>query len=208
MSCTVREVDTQRSSEYTIDPYRRDEESVSRLCHVHPEQGVDLECVLFRTGCTSSRVVQGLLPGIRPLWAAHLRAAFLVPGFETGKDVATGPPDPCCCLAALCKAGVPGRELSVELTSQSRPFRSCSARWPDKLQVGSQASSLGITSSVGLACGHRWRRCVRERHPARKEQERKPCDRCAVGGLLFRQPNSCECSREKSRLYLIRRDCG
>ena len=42
---TVREVDTHVSSILTIDPYRRDEESVSRLCHVHPEQGVDLECV-------------------------------------------------------------------------------------------------------------------------------------------------------------------
>ena len=35
----------------TIDPYRRDEESVSRLCHVHPEQGVDLECVIFFCTC-------------------------------------------------------------------------------------------------------------------------------------------------------------
>ena len=49
----AREVDTHVSSILTIDPYRRDEESVSRLCHVHPEQGVDLECVTFEQGRVS-----------------------------------------------------------------------------------------------------------------------------------------------------------
>ena len=87
----VREVDTHVSSILTIDPYRRDEESVSRLCHVHPEQGVDLECVTFEQGVPPFALLQGLLLGSRPVWAAHLRAAYAVPGLETGKAWPRGP---------------------------------------------------------------------------------------------------------------------
>ena len=101
--CTTREVDAQVGSRFTIDPYRRESASVSRLCHVHPEQGVDLECVLFRTGCTSPRVVQCFLPGSRPLRAALMRAAFFVPGLETDRVVAMWhPPFHRCCMAILC----------------------------------------------------------------------------------------------------------
>ena len=208
--CTVREVDAQVSSKFTIDPYRRESASVSRLRHVHPEQGVDLECVLFRTGCSSPRVVQCFLPGSRPLRAALLRAAFLVPGLETDWVVAMWhPPFHRCCMAILCKVGVPGRELSVELTSQSQPFLSCSAHWPDKLPG---RAFMQVASEIP----HRWASLagidgggVSERDIQHKKSRNAHFAIAAQWEICsFVQPNSF-CSRVErvSCSYLIRRDC-
>ena len=181
----AREVDTHVSSILTIDPYRRDSTSVSRLCHVHPEQGVDLECVTFEQGVPPFALLQGLLLGSRPVWAAHLRAAYAVPGLETGKEWPRGPLTHATSWPPCVRWGYQGENSRLS----SRPSPS-----PSGAVLCTGQISLGRASmQVARFFPHRWASLasidggyhVRERRPARTEQERKVCDRCAVGSLLF-----------------------
>ena len=175
----------------------------------------------FEQGVPPRALLQGFLLGSRPGWAAHLRAAYTVPGLETDRVVAMWhPPFPHCCMAILCKMGVLECELSAELVLQSQPFHRRSAHWPDKLLDRALMRTVtGITSSMGLACGHRWRRrCFRERSPKSGRSMGRPLKRRNAkfaiaahwGGLLFwnSQIRVSNWSRECSCLYLIRRDCG
>ena len=121
---SVREVDTHRQGISSMGPCRCDEESVRRLCHVHPEQVADLECDDDSEQGVPLRALRRfpVRPGSRSSDVAHLRVCFLFARHSGRRNTClhvafllaflSGPP----CV----RCGIAGA-LKVELVTASRP---------------------------------------------------------------------------------------